>query len=38
MQNVPSENDSARSYSQMQIFAIWAHVLFASGAFALLLH
>lgn len=35
---IPSENSSARAYSKVQVFAIWAHVLFASGAFALLLH
>ena len=36
--NIPSENASARAYSKVQIFSIWAHALFASGAFALLLH
>lgn len=36
--NIPSENGSARAYSKVQIFSLWAHVLFASGAFALLLH
>lgn len=37
-QNIPSENGSARAYSKVQIFTLWAHLLFASGAFALLLH
>ena len=36
--NMPSEGPSSRAYSQVQIFAIWAHVLFASGSFALLVH
>ena len=36
--NIPSENASARAYSKVQIFSIWAHALFASGAFALLPH
>lgn len=36
--NMPSENGSARAYSKVQIFSIWAHVVAASGAFALLLH
>ena len=36
--NMPSEGPSSRAYSQVQVFAIWAHVLFASGAFALLVH
>lgn len=36
--NVPSENGSARAYSRVQVFCVWAHVLIASGAFALLLH
>ena len=36
--NMPSEGPSSRAYSQVQVFAIWAHVLIASGAFALLVH
>jgi hypothetical protein len=36
--NMPSEGKSSRAYSQVQVFAVWAHVLCASGAFALLLH
>ena len=36
--NIPSENESARAYSTLQVFVIWGHVLIASGAFALLLH
>jgi hypothetical protein len=35
--NMPSEGSSSRSYSQMQAFVIWAHVLIGSGACALLL-
>jgi len=35
---IPSENGSARGYRNLQIFVIWAHILFASGAFALFLH
>jgi len=36
--SIPSENGSARAYSKVQVFALWGHVLIASGAFALLLH
>ncbi len=36
--NIPSENASARAYSKVLVFSIWAHALLASGAFALLLH
>ena len=35
---MPSENGSARAYSKIQVFSLWAHLLVASGAFALLLH
>ncbi len=35
--NMPSEGSSSRSYSKMQVFAIWAHVLIASGSVALML-
>jgi hypothetical protein len=34
----PSETSSSRSYSTMQVFVIWAHAAFLTGAFALLLH
>jgi hypothetical protein len=36
--SIPSENGSARAYSKVQAFAVWAHVLLFTGAFALLLH
>ncbi len=36
--NLPSENSSARAYSKVQALVVWAHVLLASAAFALLLH
>jgi hypothetical protein len=35
---MPSEGPSSRAYSQVQVFAIWAHVLFASLAFAIFVH
>jgi hypothetical protein len=35
---MPSEGSSSRAYSQVQAFAIWAHVFLGSGAAALLLH
>lgn len=35
---IPSENGSARALGSVQIWSIWAHVLIATGAFALLLH
>ena len=36
--DMPSENSSSRAYSQVQIFALWAHALVATAAFALCLH
>ena len=36
--NMPSENDSARTYSKTQVFLIWAHAFVLTGAFALFLH
>lgn len=36
--NVPSEVGSARALNKTQVFAIWAHVLLASAAFAIALH
>ena len=33
--SMPSEGASSRAYSQVQVFVIWAHVLFASAAIAL---
>ena len=35
---MPSENASSRAYSQVQIFTVWAHAVFATAAFALCLH
>lgn len=35
---VPSENGSARSYSRVQVFSVWAHAVCLTGAFALLMH
>ena len=34
---MPSENGSARAYTQVQVFALWFHVFFLTGTFALLL-
>ena len=36
--NMPSENDSARTYSKMQVIVIWAHAFVLTGAFAIFLH
>lgn len=36
--NLPSENGSARAYSRVQVYSLWAHALLLTGAFALLLH
>jgi hypothetical protein len=36
--NMPSEGQSSRAYSKVQIFSIWAHATALTGAFALLLH
>jgi hypothetical protein len=35
---MPNETGSSRAYSKVQIFSVWAHLLFATAAFALLLH
>lgn len=34
----PSANSASRNYSKMQAWAIWAHLVFLTGAFALFLH
>jgi uncharacterized membrane protein SpoIIM required for sporulation len=34
---IPSENSSSRSLNKVQVFSIWAHAVFLTGAFALLL-
>lgn len=34
----PSANSASRNYSRMQAWAVWAHVAFLTGAFALFLH
>jgi hypothetical protein len=34
---MPSETGSSRAYSKVQIFTVWAHLLFLTGAFALML-
>jgi hypothetical protein len=36
--NMPSENDSARAYSKVQVFSVWAHVFLLTGAFTFLIH
>jgi hypothetical protein len=36
--SIPSENQSARAYSTLQVWVIWGHIVIASAAFALLLH
>lgn len=36
--DMPSENSSARAYSKLQVFVIWAHAAALTGSFALLLH
>lgn len=35
--SMPSETGSSRAYSKVQIFSVWAHAVFLTGAFALLL-
>jgi len=35
---MPSETGSSRTYSKLQVFVIWAHALFLTAAFALMLH
>lgn len=34
---IPSENDSARAFSKLQVFSIWGHAVFLTGGFAFLL-
>lgn len=34
---VPADHESGRFYNKMQVYAIWAHLLFLTGAFALYL-
>lgn len=36
--NVPSERSSGRSYTRVQVFAIWAHAVVFFALSALLLH
>ena len=35
---IPSENESARTYTKVQFVVVWLHALGLTGAFALLLH
>jgi hypothetical protein len=35
---MPSENGSARTYTKVQVLAVWAHAFLLTGGFALLLH
>ncbi len=34
--DMPSENASSRTYAKVLVFAVWAHLLFFTGAAALL--
>ncbi len=36
--DMPSETDSSRTYSKLQVFLVWAHAVVLTGSFALLLH
>jgi hypothetical protein len=36
--NVPSENESSRAYSKVQVVMLWLHAVVLTGAFALLFH
>lgn len=36
--DMPSQGESARAYNKIQVFAVWAHAVLLTGAFALLLH
>ena len=35
---MPSEGESSRAYSRVQVFTVWAHAVVLTGTFALLLH
>ncbi|HEX8296148.1 MAG TPA: hypothetical protein VF593_07595 [Chthoniobacteraceae bacterium] len=35
---LPSETESSRAYSRVQIFLVWIHAVFLTGSLALLLH
>jgi uncharacterized membrane protein len=36
--DMPSETGSARAYTRVQIFLVWAHFFVLTGSFALLMH
>jgi hypothetical protein len=36
--DMPSENESSRAYSQVQVLAIWAHAVLLFGMAALLVY
>ena len=36
--DMPSESEGARTYTQLLVVGVWAHAVFLTGAFALLLH
>lgn len=36
--NVPSDNESSRAYSKVQVVMLWLHAIVLTGAFALLFH
>jgi hypothetical protein len=36
--DMPSEGESSRAYSKVQVFSVWGHAVLLTGAFALLLH
>lgn len=36
--NVPSDNESSRAYSKVQVVMLWLHAVVLTGAFALLFH
>jgi hypothetical protein len=35
---IPSETGSARAYSRVTVWLVWAHAFFLTGTFALMLH
>lgn len=35
---IPSETGSARTYSRVTVWLVWAHAFFLTGSFALMLH
>lgn len=36
--NVPTDNESARAFTKVQMILVWIHAVVLTGAFALMMH